>query len=396
MSDTLRNIKETKSCVVQLISSWFLEAANHTCGSYDYEVDEMTVANLDTLPSFKVPAPRVAQSPLHAECVLERCIEVKNNTDNTTSTISVLKVVMAHVNKSVYDEKKGVCNVRKLSAMSRLGGDTYGETVRAFNGKEGVVRDAVLTHDFLSSTSPNPSYLCGQKQTPAFSMGAADFVSFDQIDEQLVGNFGPRPVIVVTSKSCSGAPCTSMHSLCNVVGSDPPTFLLSIQSTANERSSTLENILSNGKCALHGCSKTLFEKARRHFPSVNTGRDEMKLIGEEETFHFLPGFVLDVDRIAESPVQIECKLIDTHEMAGRGGTVSSTMLVLQACMFHVDRSICNEDDGVVHADLFEPISRLNGDELYGLTGKTFDLARPNKDRTPGKLRFRNSNNRSIF
>ena len=55
-----------------------------------------------------------------------------------------------------------------------------------------------------------------------------------------------------------------------------------------------------------------------------------------------------------------------------------------------------EDDGVVHADLFEPISRLNGDELYGLTGKTFDLARPNKDGTPGKLRFRNSNNRSIF
>jgi len=71
MSDTLRNLRETESCVVQLISSCFLEAANHTCGSYDYEVDEIDVANLDTLPSKKVAAPRVAQSPFHAECVLE-------------------------------------------------------------------------------------------------------------------------------------------------------------------------------------------------------------------------------------------------------------------------------------------------------------------------------------
>lgn len=40
--------------VVCIISEWFLEAANHTCGAYDPSVDEMDVAGLTPLPSEKV------------------------------------------------------------------------------------------------------------------------------------------------------------------------------------------------------------------------------------------------------------------------------------------------------------------------------------------------------
>jgi flavin reductase (DIM6/NTAB) family NADH-FMN oxidoreductase RutF len=40
--------------VTHIISEWFLEAANHTCGPYDPDVDEMKLANLTPLKSHVV------------------------------------------------------------------------------------------------------------------------------------------------------------------------------------------------------------------------------------------------------------------------------------------------------------------------------------------------------
>lgn len=50
-SDSVRNLRETGSCVVHIISEWFIEAANHTCGAYDYDVEEHQIAGFKTLPS---------------------------------------------------------------------------------------------------------------------------------------------------------------------------------------------------------------------------------------------------------------------------------------------------------------------------------------------------------
>ena len=40
--------------VTSIISEWFLEAANHTCGPYDADIDEMKLANLTPIPSERV------------------------------------------------------------------------------------------------------------------------------------------------------------------------------------------------------------------------------------------------------------------------------------------------------------------------------------------------------
>ena len=37
-----------------MISEWFVEAANHTCGNYDPEVDEVALAGFTAVPSERV------------------------------------------------------------------------------------------------------------------------------------------------------------------------------------------------------------------------------------------------------------------------------------------------------------------------------------------------------
>lgn len=37
-----------------MISEWFVEAANHTCGNYDPDVDELALAGFTAVPSTSV------------------------------------------------------------------------------------------------------------------------------------------------------------------------------------------------------------------------------------------------------------------------------------------------------------------------------------------------------
>lgn len=63
--DTYANIKATGEFTVSIISEWFVESANHTCGEYPPDVNEWRISGLTPLPSIKVKPPRVAESAIN-------------------------------------------------------------------------------------------------------------------------------------------------------------------------------------------------------------------------------------------------------------------------------------------------------------------------------------------
>lgn len=71
MKDTCANALATKEFVVNIMSQWYVEAANHTCGNYDAGVNEYEISGLTPIPSHVVKAPRVAESAVHMECVVK-------------------------------------------------------------------------------------------------------------------------------------------------------------------------------------------------------------------------------------------------------------------------------------------------------------------------------------
>ena len=52
--DTQANIEETGEFVVNIMSEWFIEAANHTCGNFDPDVSEWDLSGLTPIPSEQV------------------------------------------------------------------------------------------------------------------------------------------------------------------------------------------------------------------------------------------------------------------------------------------------------------------------------------------------------
>ncbi|CAI7926933.1 unnamed protein product [Closterium sp. NIES-54] len=99
--DSLANILDTRELVVALISDWFVEAANHTCGPFPSEVDEMERAGLTPVPSVMVKPPRVAESAVNMECVVRHTYDVTDRDGSVTTTIVLVEVVMFHFSEHV-------------------------------------------------------------------------------------------------------------------------------------------------------------------------------------------------------------------------------------------------------------------------------------------------------
>jgi flavin reductase (DIM6/NTAB) family NADH-FMN oxidoreductase RutF len=134
--DTMQNIDDTKEFTVNVLSEWFLEQANHTCGNYDADVNEMELSGLTTLPSLKVKPPRVKESAVHMECKLKHKYETTGYNGEDTATVVVGEIVMFHVNEHVAKKTPSgstYVGLEELEPISRLGGNIYGRSRECFD-----------------------------------------------------------------------------------------------------------------------------------------------------------------------------------------------------------------------------------------------------------------------
>lgn len=130
--DTLQNLLETKECVVNIISEWFVESANSCSGDYSSNIDEFKVSGLTALPSDIVKPFRVKQSAVQMECKLRETNEIKNSEGKHTTTICLVEILRVHVKPEVFDEERGVIDPTKLKPISRLGGINYASLGNVF------------------------------------------------------------------------------------------------------------------------------------------------------------------------------------------------------------------------------------------------------------------------
>ncbi|EGV66714.1 hypothetical protein PSN45_002666 [Yamadazyma tenuis] len=132
--DTLVNILQTKECTINIISEWFVEAANHTCIGAPYEVDEWELSGLTPASSTKVNAPHVAESAFSVECKLIHSHEwtSKVNPDSKTGVLCIFEGINFHIGEAVINEERNLVDIAKLQPVSRLGGMSYGRTTEGY------------------------------------------------------------------------------------------------------------------------------------------------------------------------------------------------------------------------------------------------------------------------
>jgi flavin reductase (DIM6/NTAB) family NADH-FMN oxidoreductase RutF len=126
--DTLRNIRETREFVVNIVTYELREAMNVTSGEYDASVNEFELAKLPQQPSKIVRPPRVAESPVSFECRLHQILDF--STAPTSSSLVIGQIVSIHMSDSHL--KEGRLDRNSLDLIGRMGGVQYTRTTQRF------------------------------------------------------------------------------------------------------------------------------------------------------------------------------------------------------------------------------------------------------------------------
>ena len=119
---TLQNAAETKEVVINIVDFSIVEQMSETSKEYDKGVNEFTETGLTEVPSLKVKPPRVKESPVSFECVVENIVSLGEH--GGAGQLVIAKVVHIHVKSDLLDENDQI-DPAKLDLVARLGGDWY-------------------------------------------------------------------------------------------------------------------------------------------------------------------------------------------------------------------------------------------------------------------------------
>jgi len=126
--DTLRNVRETKEFVVNMVTYELAEAMNLTSGEYDASVNEFELAKLTPQPSQIVRPPRVAESPVSFECKLHQILDFSQAP--TSGSLVIGRIVSIFIDDAHF--KEGKLDRNSLDLVGRMGGTQYTRTTHRF------------------------------------------------------------------------------------------------------------------------------------------------------------------------------------------------------------------------------------------------------------------------
>jgi flavin reductase (DIM6/NTAB) family NADH-FMN oxidoreductase RutF len=120
--DTLLNVEDVGEFVVNAAVEELAEKMNSTSAELPRGQSESDRAGLTLAPSAKVRPPRVAESPVHLECIVRGIMSMGDGP--IAANLVIGEVVLIHIEERVLDAT-GQVDPRKLRAIARLGGSDY-------------------------------------------------------------------------------------------------------------------------------------------------------------------------------------------------------------------------------------------------------------------------------
>ena len=196
-------------------------------------------------------------------------------------------------------------------------------------------------------------------------------LSTGKLHAYLLGTVSPRPICFASTVDNEGNVNLSPFSFFNVFSAKPPILVFSPARRGRDNTTkhTYENVLEVPEVVINIVSFEMVQQVSLASTEYAKGVNEFKKAGFSE----LASHIIKPPRVAEAPVQMECKVNEIISLGKEGG--AGNLVICEVVKLHIKEEILGED-GSIDPFKIDTVSRLGGNWYSRAKAGLFEVPKP--------------------
>ena len=196
-------------------------------------------------------------------------------------------------------------------------------------------------------------------------------LSTGKLHSYLLSAVAPRPIAFASTIDKNGNPNLSPFSFFNVFSANPPILIFSPARRVrnNTTKHTLENVLETNEVVINVVNFDIVHQMSLSSTEYPEGINEF----EKSGLHMLQSDLVKPYRVAESPVQFECKVNEVVALGEEGG--AGNLVICQVVKMHIDSEVLNNEGQIIQEKL-DLVSRAGGSYYSRAKNGFFEIPKP--------------------
>lgn len=196
-------------------------------------------------------------------------------------------------------------------------------------------------------------------------------VNVGKLHQLLLTVVSPRPIAWASTVSEDGVPNLAPFSFFNVFSANPPILIFSPARRVrnNTTKHTLDNVLNTKEVVINMISYDLVYQASLSSTDYDEGVNEFDKCG----LTMLESDLVKPFRVAESPVQLECKVSEVIALGDEGG--AGNLVICELVKMHIVDEVMNEE-GHIDQYKLDIVSRAGGSFYSRAKLGFFEIPKP--------------------
>lgn len=196
-------------------------------------------------------------------------------------------------------------------------------------------------------------------------------LSTSKLHSYLLSAVAPRPIAFASTVDAEGKPNLSPFSFFNVFSANPPVLIFSPARRVRDNTTkhTLQNIEATKEVVINVVNYDMVHQTSLSSAEYAHGVNEFDKAG----LTMLKSDIVKPFRVAESPVQFECKVNDIIELGTEGG--AGNLIICEVVRLHIDDDVL-DDKEVIDQKKLDLVARAGGNFYSRAKKGFFEIPKP--------------------
>ena len=198
-------------------------------------------------------------------------------------------------------------------------------------------------------------------------------LSTGRLHGYLLSAVAPRPIAFASTIDSDGHPNLSPFSYFNVFSTNPPILVFSPARRVRDNTvkHTLDNVEAVKEVVINVVNYDIVQQMSLTSTEYPEGVNEFKKAG----LTMLPSDEIKPFRVAESPIQFECKVNEIIHLGKDGG--AGNLVICEVVKFHIADEVINEDS-TINQEALDLVARAGGNYYSRAKKGFFEVPKPLK------------------